>query len=313
MATFGSRRPPHQTDGLLEAKNMASDESLAASTALNEHQQRHLLMSCKYIDKQLDEIESIALGTSSRSLFPRHAPTLTAVQRKLVTDYLARIRSRLLAVLESQGLHPPAPRGDEVFSIRTALTFVDIAIEELKPKYMRGYGEVPDTIVPQIDGIVDELRTIVQKLDQYLGEDAGHNLRARLSRLEADRDDVGSLSLLERIITSHGLVEFRPALARLVERASRIEAASDLAANVDRRWIAEAVHVAEGVPGRALTIVAGAEAGWRDRGVLLSPRLALIVAAHQNMVEPCGCRRRGQEPRDRHLTPFWGDGGPVHC
>jgi GTP-binding protein EngB required for normal cell division len=187
---------------------------------LNEYQQRHLLVSCQYIDKLLGEVEQIANVPSGETLFPGHISTMTPMQRKVLQDYVSRIRSRLLAVLDSEHLRPPAPYGQDVFSIRMTLTFVDIAIEELRPKYMRGYGAVPEALIPRIEGTVDELRTIVQKLSEYVAEDPGHDLQARLDRLEQGRDDVHSLKVLERIITERGLVEYRPRLAMLVDRAS---------------------------------------------------------------------------------------------
>ena len=189
-------------------------------TSLNEYQQRHLLVSCQYIDKLLGEIEQIAHVPSAGELFPRHSSTMTPMQKRVLQDYLSRIRSRVLAVLDGEHLPPPPPHGQDVFSIRSTLTFVDIAIEELKPKYMRGYGAVPEAIVPRIEGIVDELRTIVEKLGQYLAENPGRDLQSRLARLEQGRDDVHGLKVLERIITARGLVDYRPRLAMLVERAS---------------------------------------------------------------------------------------------
>jgi GTP-binding protein EngB required for normal cell division len=199
---------------------VSRESILAANAQLNESQQRHLVVSCQYIDRLIADIEQIVLASSSGSLFPRYTATLTAIQKKVLGDYLARIRDRLLTVLASQHLQPPSPRGGDVFAIRTTLTFIQVAIEELKPKYMRGYGDVPETLVPQLDGIADELATIVQKLEEYLAEDPARDLQARLARLEHGRDDVQSLTQLERIITARGLVQFRPTLTMLVERAS---------------------------------------------------------------------------------------------
>lgn len=204
----------------LESHVVSREAVVAPDARLNESQQRHLAVTCQYIDKLLAEIEQIVLASSSGSLFPRHTSTLTAIQKKVLGDYVARIRDRLLTVLASQNVERPSPRGEDVFAIRTTLTFIDIAIEELKPKYMRGYGDVPDVLVPHLDGIADELATIVQKLEEYLAEDPARDLQARLARLERGRDDVQSLTLLERIITTRGLVQFRPTLTMLVERAS---------------------------------------------------------------------------------------------
>ena len=199
---------------------MGSELVATAQEHLNEHQQRHLLVTCEHIDKLLGAIEQIVIASSSHSLFPRYTSTLTAVQKKVLGDYVARIRDRLVSVLDSQHLRPAPPHTDDVFAIRTTLAFVDTAIEELKPKYMRGFGTVPDALVPAIDGIVVELRAIVQKLSEYLAEDPARDLQARLARLERGGDDVKILAAVERIITARGLVEYRPRLAMLVEQAS---------------------------------------------------------------------------------------------
>jgi GTP-binding protein EngB required for normal cell division len=191
-----------------------------SGTLLNESQQRHLRVSCEYIDRLLADIEHVVMASSSQSLFPRHVSTLTPVQKKIIFDYLARIRSRLLSVLDTQHLRPGPPDVPDVFAIRTTLNFVDIAIEELKPKYMRGYGDMPEALVPRVEGIVDELRSIVQKLSQYLSGGSAGDLQARLARLEQGREDVESLTVIEQIVTARGLVEYRPTLTMLVERAS---------------------------------------------------------------------------------------------
>jgi len=199
---------------------MPGTETDASGTLLNESQLRHLRVSCEYIDGLLAKIGHIVTASSSQALFPRYVPTLTAVQKKIVFDYMARIRSRLLTVLDAQRLRPAPPDVPDAFAVLTTLAFVDIAIEELKPKYMRGYGEVPAELVPLVDGIVDELRSVVQKLRQYLAAGSAGNLQARLARLEQGSEDVESLTAIEQTVTAHGLVEYRPALAMLIERAS---------------------------------------------------------------------------------------------
>jgi hypothetical protein len=45
---------------------------------------------------------------------------------------------------------------------------VDIAVEELKPEHMRGYGEVPPAAAVALNGIAGELHGLVRQLDDYL-------------------------------------------------------------------------------------------------------------------------------------------------
>jgi hypothetical protein len=64
------------------------------------------------------------------------------------------------------------------------LTFVDIAVEELKSEYMHGYGEVPPQAAVELNGIAEELPGLVRQLDHYLMRGTEENLQQRLERLE---------------------------------------------------------------------------------------------------------------------------------
>jgi GTP-binding protein EngB required for normal cell division len=187
-------------------------------SSLNSNHLRRLLVSCQYIDKLLSDIESVLNQSSSSTLFKKYRDDLSPMQRKLTQDYIARIRARLARVLDGQNLPLPEANIGATHSVRTALDFIDIAAEELKPKYMRGYGEVPESAVPELNGIVSELQGLVQKLNSYLGQGSEADLSKRLAKLERTSSEIELLSTLNRIIGEHGLVEFRQAVSMLAER-----------------------------------------------------------------------------------------------
>ena len=81
--------------------------------------------------------------SSSRLAFPQYVPDLTSAQRRVIEDYIGRIRAQLIRVLDGQNVERPPADIPVARSLHSTLTFVDIAVEELKPEYMRGYGEVP--------------------------------------------------------------------------------------------------------------------------------------------------------------------------
>src|SRR5437867_4008345 len=188
-----------------------------AMGGLNSSQKRYLLTSCEHADKLLAEIEAILAASTSQSPFPTYKQTLAPAQVKVVQDYLARIRAQMVRILQSQGMTPPGPRADSPHAICVALTFVDIVFEECRPKYMLGYGEVPESAVLELNGLVNEIQGIVAKLDAFLAQELGHDVRERLQRLEQS-GDVGRVQMLARIINEHGLVGFRHALSMIVER-----------------------------------------------------------------------------------------------
>ena len=185
---------------------------------LNANQQRRLYISCSYIDKLLSEIEQVLHETSSPSPFPRHLIDITPAQARVLEDHIRRLREQLLRTLAWQQMKPEPSEIPATRSVLTHLEFIDIAVEELKPKYMRGSGTVPEDAVDELTGVAHELRSIVQSMQRYIRQEFGTNLQSRLEKLEKTGHDVGLLRELEQIITRHGLVEFRSRVASLAHR-----------------------------------------------------------------------------------------------
>jgi GTP-binding protein EngB required for normal cell division len=100
----------------------------------------------------------------------------------------------------------------------TDLAFIDIAIEELKPNYLQGYGPVPQDAVGQLNGVVHELRSLVEGMERYVRQGLGTQLEARLKKLEETGRDVDLLRLLQQVITRQGLVEFRSRIDSVISR-----------------------------------------------------------------------------------------------
>jgi GTP-binding protein EngB required for normal cell division len=186
--------------------------------SLNESQRRHLLISVEYADKLLSDVEEILTAASSKSPFPKYQVDVTPAQSKVIRDYIARIRAQMLRVLEGQGIGVPGPQLGAIHCIRVALTFVRIALTEIGPEYMRGYGKVPESAITDLNGLVTELNTLVDKLDAYLREGLGQDLGVRLERLQWAGDEADLLHKIERVISVQGLVELRSKLAIILDR-----------------------------------------------------------------------------------------------
>jgi hypothetical protein len=135
---------------------------------LNPYQERHLQVALHEVDRLLSDIEQVLNSAGSKSPFPKYVVDITPAQRKMVEDYIDRIRARLVHVLERQNIEPESPSIPASRAIHSALTFIEIAVEELKPRNMRGYGGVPPAAAAELNGIVGELSTLVQQLDRYV-------------------------------------------------------------------------------------------------------------------------------------------------
>lgn len=185
---------------------------------LNEGQQRHLRVSCQYIDKLLADIDDTLHAAASKSPFPRYIVDVSPAQIRVVEDYVRRIRSQLLRTIAWQNMEPEPPSIPATRAVLTNLTFIDIAIEELRANYMKGFGPVPEGAVSELNGVVHELRSLVTGMQACLKQEFGAKLEKRLQQLEKTGCDVALLRLLEQIATRNGLVEFRSRIDAITRR-----------------------------------------------------------------------------------------------
>ena len=194
-------------------------QSTPNAASLNEFQSRRLRITCQHIDKLLGDIEQNLHVSASKAAFPRLAQDVAPAQRRTIEDYISRIRAQLVRVLDGQGIPREKPSIPASRAIHVALGAIDIAVEELKPQYMRGYGDLPESAATELNGISGELRSLVSNLDRYLVEGIGQELKSRLQRLEQKSNDLEILSKIEKIVDDRGLVEFRATIESILDRA----------------------------------------------------------------------------------------------
>lgn len=185
---------------------------------MNDNHQRHLLVTFRHIDNLLSEAEHVLATAGSASPFAEYTQDSTPVQRKVVHDYIQRVREAMRRGMGDLNLPRPAPVCGALWSARGHITFARIAVAEMEPKRMRGYGALSEADSKAIDGVVAELNAALERLAAYFDKGPDAELQARLQKLEQTRDEVRLLREVERVITAHGLVELRGALAMLLDR-----------------------------------------------------------------------------------------------
>ena len=186
--------------------------------SLNSFQASRVLTSFKYADQLLSEVESVLFAVNSKSPFPKYRNDLTPAQIKVVQEYIARIRAQMIQALKSLGLTAPEARFGATHSIRVTLEFADITFEDCRPGVLRGYGEVAASIVPELNGVVNEMSGLVEKVSAYLAQGLGQDLQGRLERLARTGNEIEQLRTLQQVIDGQGLIEFRAALSVLLDK-----------------------------------------------------------------------------------------------
>jgi GTP-binding protein EngB required for normal cell division len=189
-----------------------------SSASLNEFQARRLTVTCRYIDDTIGDTQEILNSAVSKAAFPKYIQDITPAQRRTIEDYFARIRAQLARVLDGQGIPRPDAWCPASRAVSTSLTVIDIAVEELRPRYMRGYGDLPPALATELEGISGELRGLIARVYQYLRQGSGEDLKNRLARLEQTSSELEMLANIERVVTERGLVEFRSSIAAIADR-----------------------------------------------------------------------------------------------
>ncbi len=197
------------------------------SDGLNSNHKRRLLHTLAHVDNMLREAFQALESAETPSPFQRYQPDSLPVQRKVIGDYLARLRDAMVRTLESQGIAASRPSVSAIWSFRTALMSAKIAVEELRPKYMRGYGELAEEAAQKLEAVSAQLADVLDRMSNYLAQGAGQDLQARLARLEKTTHEVECARAIEQVVAAHGLVELRASLDAVAERleSSRFEIA----------------------------------------------------------------------------------------
>jgi GTP-binding protein EngB required for normal cell division len=174
------------------------------------------------MDGQFAEIEAVLAAIGAESPLSQYTLDLPPMQRKVIGDHLQRIRREMGSILKRLDISPDGRRVSAAWSIQCRLIGVSIAIAEMEPSHLRGYGNLDPQSSAEIARFCGELERLVSSLDVYLRRAQGEDLSQRLSRLDGSPFDREVLATLERIITNRGFLELRPLLEAIV---SRIESA----------------------------------------------------------------------------------------
>ncbi|MGH8149029.1 MAG: dynamin family protein [Steroidobacteraceae bacterium] len=187
----------------------------------NESQQRHLLSRLRDIDERLSEALARLEPVDPGSLFRPVVPDASPAERRILADFLAQVRFALRRFTLTQQLTDSYRPPGGLKSLRTAVVFAEIAAEELRPRYWRGYGEVDPGSAAAAERFAADLTALLRRMEGYVAHGKGGGVAARLGQLSGARDEIALLTHLERIIAAHGLAELRTPLEVLVDRAAR--------------------------------------------------------------------------------------------
>lgn len=191
---------------------------MSSTDGFNESHRRRLLAHAQYADRLISDIDQILGGSESKSPFPRYSPDVSPQPARVIRGQLRRFREHLSHVLSSVGIHYGGATLGALHSIRVALAFVRIAVQEMNPEYLLGYGAMPQDCASEVRGLCMELEGIIDGLERDLSHGEAIDLQARFEQLQQTTNEADILGRLDRIVLEDELAEFRAPLLNLVER-----------------------------------------------------------------------------------------------
>jgi hypothetical protein len=66
-------------------------------------------------------------------------------------------------------MHGPKTQISSLWSFRTTLMTAGIAIEDLRPKYMRGYGDLPEEAVRDLEALASQVTDVLDRMSDSAG------------------------------------------------------------------------------------------------------------------------------------------------
>ena len=137
-------------------------------TALDERRKHLLLMTFRHLDKTLSEVARRAEGTESSSPLSDRYSKLDTEKKETIQRYTAQVRETMCRILEEKGIPIDVPSFDIIHSINTSLIFMDITAEEIRPTYMRGYGELTREAAGELDSVATALQRLIKQMQAVL-------------------------------------------------------------------------------------------------------------------------------------------------
>ena len=135
---------------------------------LSESQRNSLLVGFKYIDRLLTEAVAAMDPQDSGAVFTPVVSDVTPHQRKAVAEETERLRRLVRTALDTCAIAVPPPEIDAVWNLHTALTTIEITLEEMGPRGLRGYGEVGPETEAGIATLLEEIRAAVSEFKRRL-------------------------------------------------------------------------------------------------------------------------------------------------
>jgi GTP-binding protein EngB required for normal cell division len=183
---------------------------------LNENHKRRLLAVFEHADELLNRSLNAA-APSRPGRYSRCVQDMSGSEVHWIESYSEKIRDQIYGLLQRFEVNLPAPTTSASWILKTGLVSLDIALEELYPSQMAGYGAIDQAAASELTWTLQEIRRLLKQLLVFLS-DANAAQEKRVLQLQAEPSLVAMMQKLSKMVSRHGLVEFLPTLNSITRK-----------------------------------------------------------------------------------------------
>lgn len=134
---------------------------------LGEYHKRRILVTFQRVDELLSQ--SLAVLSQARSdSRPRHILDVSPSKIPLIESHIGLIREQIGNFLKRFHIVLPERSRPSSWIVKTNLTSIDIALEDLYPQKMKGYGDMDSAAARELTQSLQEIRTHVNQIFKAL-------------------------------------------------------------------------------------------------------------------------------------------------
>jgi len=110
------------------------------------------------------DAERVMISVNTQSLFQRYVMDATPAQIQAFSSGATKIREAIRRAVEALDVSLDYSRILASNVLLNALHFSAVALDELKPKHMKGYGELSEEMGRKLEEIVSELQELIGRV-----------------------------------------------------------------------------------------------------------------------------------------------------
>jgi hypothetical protein len=130
-------------------------------TEFTESQKRDVLNTFRHVDDLLWRVERLLATAGEQSPLQRYENDSTSEQRSRFQALVNEVREAMERILKSNDIHEHLAPIKATHAVNSLFLLASVAVEELRPKHLRGYGKLSDNDAQRMERLVDDLQGLL--------------------------------------------------------------------------------------------------------------------------------------------------------